>query len=127
MATVTATPYSRITCLVQKSVSQNQAVAARVLGLPSLRITRVTCSAERPYKKAVLAASTALITASVGSLPSLAAVETILGGEGTGLPLGLSDNNLTWALAGVFTAVWALFFVYQNKLPGDDDDSGLGL
>ncbi|CAI5460070.1 unnamed protein product [Closterium sp. Yama58-4] len=118
---------SPVACLVQKSVSQKRTVAAHSAGLPLLRASRVTCSAERPHKKAALAISTTLLATATAALPSVAAVETILGGEGTGLPLGLSDNNFTWVVAGVFTGVWALFFVYQSKLADGDDDAGLGL
>ncbi|CAI7899507.1 unnamed protein product [Closterium sp. NIES-53] len=126
MATVAATSCS-VACLVQKSVSQKRIVVAHTAGLPLLRAPRVTSSAERPHKKAALAISTTLLATATAALPSVAAVETILGGEGTGLPLGLSDNDQTWVVAGLFTAVWALFFVYQNKLAEKDDDSGLGL
>lgn len=86
---------------------------------------RVTCSAQEK-KAAVLSAAVAAASSAV-ALPSLAVVENILGGEGTGLPLGLSNAGLGWILAGGFTTIWALYFVYSSSLPEGDDDSGLGL
>eukprot|EP00475_Leptophrys_vorax_P006351 TRINITY_DN13917_c0_g1_i1.p2 TRINITY_DN13917_c0_g1~~TRINITY_DN13917_c0_g1_i1.p2 ORF type:complete len:122 (+),score=9.19 TRINITY_DN13917_c0_g1_i1:179-544(+) len=121
MATVAAASCATAaTCFVQKSVSQKQ---VSVRGLPVLRAARVTCSAER---KVVLAASTLAASASA-ALPSLAAVENILGGEGTGLPLGLNDNGLTWVLFAGFGLVWGAFSLYSASLPKGDDDTGLGL
>ncbi|CAI5483518.1 unnamed protein product [Closterium sp. Yama58-4] len=126
MATVAAASCaSAATCFVQKSVSSKQ-ISGRAAGLPALRMSKVTCSAERKERKAVLSAAT--VAASVSAaLPSLAAVEEILGGDGTGLPLGLNDASLTWVLLGVFTTIWGAFYLYASSLPKTDDDSGLGL
>ena len=85
----------------------------------------MTCSAQEK-KAAVLGAAVTAATTSV-AFPSLAVVENILGGEGTGLPLGLNSSGLGWILAAGFTAIWALYFVYSSSLPEGDDDSGLGL
>jgi len=48
--------------------------------------------------------------------------------EGTGRMLGVNDPVLGWVIFGVFTTIWALYFVGQKDLGGDeDDDSGLTL
>lgn len=125
MATVAAASCATsVTCFVTKSVNSKQSALKHVQGLPVFRGSRVTCSAEK--KIAAVAATT--VAATVGATyPAVAAVEDILGGEGTGLALGLNNGNLGWILAGVFTIIWSLFFVYSSKLPEGDDDTGLGL
>lgn len=48
--------------------------------------------------------------------------------EGTGLKLGVNDPVLGYVLFGVFTTIWALYYVGQKDLGGDEgDDSGLTL
>lgn len=52
-------------------------------------------------------------------------VDDRLATEGTGKILGINDPALFWALAGVFTLVWAVFYTSTRDLGGDKgDDSG---
>jgi Photosystem II reaction centre W protein (PsbW) len=54
-------------------------------------------------------------------------VDDRLGGEGTGRILG-SQGNEIWAIFGVFTLIWTVFYVGQRSLGGGKgDDSGLSL
>ena len=54
-------------------------------------------------------------------------VDDRLGGEGTGKILGVSGIE-GWAIIGVFTLVWALYYAAQKDLGGDKtDDSGMSL
>ena len=48
--------------------------------------------------------------------------------EGTGLALGVHDPALFFAIAAVFTGVWAVFYSGARSLGGGKgDDSGLTL
>lgn len=41
---------------------------------------------------------------------------------------GINDNALFWNMAAIFATVWALYFVSQRDLGGDEnDESGLSL
>jgi len=63
-------------------------------------------------KRAAIVAAAATVAATAGSSsPALAVVEEIMGGEGVGLPLGVSSSGLTWIITGMFTLIWALYFV----------------
>lgn len=56
----------------------------------------------------------------------LAQVDERLNGDGTGKPLGINDEQLVFAMVGVFTLVWSLWLTAQKDL-GDfkDVDDGL--
>lgn len=55
-------------------------------------------------------------------------VDDRLATEGTGLALGLSDPALFFAIAGVFTLVWGVFYSGARSLGGSKgDDSGMTL
>ena len=49
-----------------------------------------------------------------------------MNGDGTGKPLGVNDEQLVFAMVGVFTLVWSLWLTSQKDL-GDfkDVDDGL--
>jgi len=54
-------------------------------------------------------------------------VDDRLGGEGTGKVLGIGGGE-QWAILGVFTLIWALYYAAGRDLGGDKgDDSGLTL
>ena len=56
-----------------------------------------------------------------------AQVDDRLGGEGTGKILGIGSGE-QWAILGVFTLIWALYYAAGRDLGGDKgDDSGLTL
>lgn len=94
-------------------------------------MSRLVCSAEKQTADNLpkLAASGVSFAAFAASNPgaALALVDERLSTEGTGLSLGLSNPKLAWILIGVFSLIWALYFVYSAGLPEGDDDSGLSL
>merc|ERR1739841_235084 len=59
--------------------------------------------------------------------PALALVDDRLAGEGTGKALGINDPILGWVIIGVFTAVWAFYYIATKDLGGQRDEDGLGL
>lgn len=81
-------------------------------------------------KKAGAALKSALISgaAALMASPAFALVDDRMSTEGTGLKLGVNDPVLGYVLFGVFTTIWALYYVGQKDLGGDEgDDSGLTL
>merc|ERR1719326_1974168 len=58
---------------------------------------------------------------------AIALVDDRLAGEGTGKALGINDPILGWVLVGVFTTVWALYYVSTKELGGQREEDGLGL
>ena len=59
-------------------------------------------------------------------------VDDRLNGDGAGIALGVNDPVLGAHLLGVFTAIWALYYIANNsdgfiQAGGKDDDSGLSL
>ena len=61
------------------------------------------------------------------TLKSTVQVDDRLGGEGTGKILGIGSGE-QWAILGVFTLIWALYYAAGRDLGGDKgDDSGLTL
>ena len=59
-------------------------------------------------------------------------VDDRLNGDGAGIALGVNDPVLGAHLLGVFTAIWALYYIANNsdgflQSGGKDDDSGLSL
>ncbi|GAB4819075.1 hypothetical protein N2152v2_006121 [Parachlorella kessleri] len=85
----------------------------------------VVCRAQQQQKAAAaLAAVPALLAAS----PAFALVDDRIATEGTGLALGVHDPALFFAIAIVFTGVWAVFYSGAKSLGGGKgDDSGLTL
>ncbi len=64
--------------------------------------------------------------------PAPAQVDDRLNGDGAGIALGVNDPILGAHLLGVFTAIWALYYIANNsddriQAGGKDDDSGLSL
>merc|ERR1712159_364254 len=59
--------------------------------------------------------------------PTLALVDDRLAGEGTGKALGINDPILGWVILGVFTLVWAFYYIATKDLGGQRDEDGLGL
>lgn len=60
--------------------------------------------------------------------PATAQVDDRLGGDGVGLPLGVSDPNIFYNMVAVFGTVWALYYLGTRDLGGDNgDDSGMTL
>ena len=57
---------------------------------------------------------------------NLSQVDERLNGDGTGKPLGINDEQLVFAMVGVFTLIWSLWFNGQKDL-GDFDDVDDGL
>mmetsp|Transcript_1005 Transcript_1005/g.6309 ORF Transcript_1005/g.6309 Transcript_1005/m.6309 type:complete len:125 (-) Transcript_1005:1448-1822(-) len=97
----------------------------------TLRSARpVVCQAAKEQKDATAAIKSAVISgaAALSASPAFALVDDRMATEGTGKALGLTDPALGWVIFGVFTTIWALYFVGQKDLGGDeDDDSGLTL
>mmetsp|Transcript_31174 Transcript_31174/g.69333 ORF Transcript_31174/g.69333 Transcript_31174/m.69333 type:complete len:117 (+) Transcript_31174:75-425(+) len=90
---------------------------------------RVVCQASKPVEAVKKAAAAAAgLPALLAAHPAFALVDDRLNGDGTGLPLGINDGALSWALFGVATVTWAVWFISQREL-GDfeDKDSGLNL
>eukprot|EP01024_Parvocaulis_polyphysoides_P027266 TRINITY_DN2476_c1_g2_i1.p1 TRINITY_DN2476_c1_g2~~TRINITY_DN2476_c1_g2_i1.p1 ORF type:complete len:123 (-),score=9.46 TRINITY_DN2476_c1_g2_i1:235-603(-) len=62
------------------------------------------------------------------SFPALAIVDERMNGDGTGLIFGFNEPVLFWAVLGAFSLIWALYFISQADLGGDEnDESGLSL
>ena len=51
-------------------------------------------------------------------------VDDRMNGDGTGKILGISDPALFWVIAGVFTTVWAVYYIAGRDLDSDDNVSG---
>eukprot|EP00898_Chlorokybus_atmophyticus_P000300 jgi/Chlat1/1270/Chrsp115S01698 len=116
------TAISTVTCRAAAAPLRPALPARSAVRRPAARM-QVSCSAAP--KQSVAAAAVSAVTL-VAAHPALAVVDDRLYGEGTGQALGLSDPVLIWVIAGVFGAVWALF--YTANLPKyDKDDSGLDL
>ena len=81
------------------------------------------CAAPQPY---------ALARALAHPRPRAPQVDDRLNGDGAGIALGVNDPVLGAHLLGVFTAIWALYYIANNsdgflQSGGKDDDSGLSL
>ena len=71
-------------------------------------------------------------TASPAVSAPLAQVDDRLNGDGAGIAFGVNDPVLGAHLLGVFTTIWALYYVSTQsevfvKRGGKNDDSGLSL
>lgn len=90
----------------------------------------MVCQAAKEEKSTGAAIKSAVISGAVAlsASPAFALVDDRMSTEGTGRMLGVNDPVLGWVIFGVFTTIWALYFVGQKDLGGDeDDDSGLTL
>merc|ERR1711904_579876 len=54
-------------------------------------------------------------------------VDDRLASEGTGKALGINDPILGWVIIGVFTTIWAVYYVATKDLGGQREEDGLGL
>jgi len=105
-----------------RPVRKNTVAAKAAVARPAARKAVVaTASMER---KATAAVSTA--AAALSASPAFALVDQRLNGDGVGLPLGVSDPILFYIIAGVFTTVWAVFYV-SDLTADEDDDEEYGL
>ncbi len=53
-------------------------------------------------------------------------VDERLNGDGTGKPLGVNDEQQVFAMLGVFTLIWSLWYTSSKDL-GDFGDKDAGL
>jgi len=68
------------------------------------------------------------ITTLLAAHPALALVDDRLATEGTGKIFGINNNAIFWNMLAIFGTVWAVFYLSQKDLGGDeDDDAGLTL
>ena len=47
--------------------------------------------------------------------------------DGVGLIFGINDPSLFWVIAGVFTTVWAIFYISTRDVDGGENDEDFGL
>ncbi|XVE73011.1 hypothetical protein DITRI_Ditri11bG0083900 [Diplodiscus trichospermus] len=135
LATISAsTPTSSITRAARARRSSPRVASTVAIGLPTMtKKGKVMCSMEKKASAqengSTMGMSASLLAAALASTmssPAMALVDERLSTEGTGLPFGLSNNLLGWILFGVFSLIWALYFVYTSSLE-EDEESGLSL
>jgi photosystem II PsbW protein len=109
-------------------------VLTRYLALPpaanraSRAKTVTVCAAQKQNMMAKAAAAGIPLTTFLAAHPAMALVDDRLATEGTGKIFGINDNGLFWNMLAIFTSVWAVFYLSQKDLGGDDgEDSGLTL
>lgn len=61
------------------------------------------------------------------SHPQSPQVDDRMNGDGTGRILGINDPTLFWVIAGVFTTVWAIYYVAGRDLDQTDNVSAADL
>ncbi|KAF6168447.1 hypothetical protein GIB67_004999 [Kingdonia uniflora] len=120
MAAVAASSVAH-TCNLQKWAIRASSSSSPILGLPVMAWKGcVTCSATEKPSSAIsnITLSASLTAAATATMtmasPALAIVDKRWSTEGTGLPLGLSTNSLSWILFVVFGLIWANYFVYTS-------------
>ena len=92
------------------------------------RSRAVVCSAQKNNVYAKAAAAGVSLPALLAAHPAFALVDDRLATEGTGKIFGINDGALFWNMLAIFTTVWAVFYLSQKDLGGDDgEDSGLTL
>ncbi|XP_022728237.1 photosystem II reaction center W protein, chloroplastic-like [Durio zibethinus] len=135
MATIFAcTPTSTITPAALAHKLSPRVASPVAIGLPKMeKRGKVMCSMEKKpsaeetgSNMGIGASLVAAVFAATMSSPAMALVDERMTTEGTGLPFGLSNNLLGWALFGIFGLIWALYFVYTSSLE-EDEESGLSL
>ena len=90
--------------------------------------TVTVCAAQKQSMMAKDAAAGIPITTLLAAHPALALVDDRLATEGTGKIFGINDNAIFWNMLAIFGTVWAVFYLSQKDLGGDeDDDAGLTL
>jgi|Transcript_13373 photosystem II PsbW protein len=90
--------------------------------------TVTVCAAQKQNMMAKAAAAGIPITTLLAAHPALALVDDRLATEGTGKIFGINDNAIFWNMLAIFGTVWAVFYLSQKDLGGDeDDDAGLTL
>ena len=70
------------------------------------------------------------LTTFLASHPAMALVDDRLATEGTGKIFGINDNAIFWNMLAIFSSVWAIFYLSQKDIDGDDnqdEDAGLSL
>jgi photosystem II PsbW protein len=88
----------------------------------------VVCQAHNKDVFAKAAAAGVSVPALLAAHPAFALVDERLATEGTGKIFGINDGGLFWNMLAIFTTVWAVFYLSQRDLGGDDgEDSGLTL
>ncbi|XP_022758344.1 photosystem II reaction center W protein, chloroplastic [Durio zibethinus] len=135
MATISAsTPTSSITRAALVHKASPRVASPVAIGLPTMaKKGKVMCSMknkpstqENGSNMSMSASLLAAACAATMSSPAMALVDDRMTTEGTGLPIGLSNNLLGWILFGVFGLIWALYFIYTSSLE-EDEESGLSL
>jgi photosystem II PsbW protein len=92
------------------------------------RAKTVVCAAQKNNLYAKAAAAGVSLPALLAAHPAFALVDDRLATEGTGKIFGINDNGLFWNMLAIFTSVWAVFYLSQKDLGGDEDeDAGLSL
>ena len=87
--------------------------------------TVTVCAAQKQNMMAKAAAAGVPLTTFLAAHPAMALVDDRLATEGTGKIFGINDNGLFWNMLAIFTSVWAVFYLSQKDLGGDDgEDSG---
>ena len=90
--------------------------------------TVVCCAQKQNNVFAKAAAAGVSVPALLAAHPALALVDDRLATEGPGKIFGINDGALFWNMLAIFTTVWAVFYLSQKDLGGDDgEDSGLTL
>lgn len=92
------------------------------------RSRAVVCAAQKNNVYAKAAAAGVSLPALLAAHPALALVDDRLATEGTGKIFGINDGAIFWNMLAIFTTVWAVYYLSQKDLGGDDgEDSGLTL
>jgi photosystem II PsbW protein len=114
------------TMLASKCSSSGVARAPK-LNRSLRRVVRAQASKNTSAVQKLVATAVAL-PALLASSPALAVVDDRLYGDGVGLPFGVNEPVLGWAMFGVFSLVWIVWYNSQKDFGDfDDEDSGLKL
>lgn len=92
------------------------------------RSRAVVCCAQKQnniYAKA--AAAGVSLPALLAAHPALALVDERLATEGTGKIFGINDGAIFWNMLAIFSSVWAVYYLSQKDLGGDEEDGGMTL
>ncbi|KAL4441271.1 hypothetical protein ABPG77_011508 [Micractinium sp. CCAP 211/92] len=115
---------------VARTATFGTAVVAKPAATRQQAVRAVVCRAQQQQNLASKAAAAAVsLPAFLAAHPAFALVDDRMNGDGTGKILGINDPVLFWVLAGVFTTVWAVYYVSTKDIDTDvnDDDYGLKL
>ncbi len=92
--------------------------------------TVTVCAAQKQNMMAKAAAAGVPLTTFLAAHPAMALVDDRLATEGTGKIFGINDNAIFWNMLAIFSSVWAIFYLSQKDIDGDDnqdEDAGLSL